>query len=126
MVDHGVRDPLRKEQKQRDDRESDLQAFRVELLFWNGLLAPLRSGSRTKPANAPYDVEVDERSREGEEHHRNANRVGVEATGGSVYTGRSSKSRETNGDANAADSDDGGACALEQRKNEAGPADHFP
>lgn len=40
-MDHGVGNPLAGEQEQGQDRESDLKALGVELLFRDRLLTPL-------------------------------------------------------------------------------------
>lgn len=120
-VDEGVSNPFGSEQKQSEDGESDLEALGVELLRRHRLHPPLGRRFVAQAQHFSDDIQIDDRADKGENHHRNSDGILVEAAGWGVYSCGRGESRKADGDAQAADGNDGGAGALENGKDEAGP-----
>jgi len=120
-VDHRVSDPFRGEEKQGQDRKRDLKTFRVEFFLRYGLLAPLRRRAATQAADFSYHIKIKNGSQKGQNHHGDANGILMETVCGGVNTCGSGQCAQANGDAQAADGDDGRARALQESKYDAGP-----
>src|SRR5258706_10911815 len=78
-VNQRVCDPFGSEEKQGQDRESDLKTLGVEFHLRYGLLPPLGGGFASQIPDFPNYKQVDERSEEGQDHHRDANGVLMKA-----------------------------------------------
>ena len=118
-----VSNPLGGEKQQGKNCKSNLEAFGVEFFLGDRLLAPLRCGTAAEATNFPNHVKIEERSEKRKNHHWDADGVLVEAASGSVNTSGGGKSAEADGDAKAADGDDGRTGTLQEREDDARPAE---
>ncbi len=120
-MDEWMGDPFGGDEQQGKEGERELQEFR-SLLFWSDRAdTPLGFRAGAEGVDSPEHVEVDEGTDYGDDHHRNADSVLMEAGGGSMYAhGRRAESAEADGDADATDRDDCAASALQQDEDEAG------
>ena len=84
-------------------------------------MAPPRCWATAQAAHFSYHIQIQDGSEEGQDHHRDANGVLMEAMGWSVNARSRGESAESDGDAHAADGDNGGASALQDSKDYAGP-----
>ncbi|HEY6263559.1 MAG TPA: hypothetical protein VIW93_02045 [Candidatus Acidoferrum sp.] len=115
--------PFGGEEKQGQDRESDLKTLGVEFFLGYRLLTPLRGGAVAQAADFPDYIQIYDGSQECEEHHGDSNGVLVKAVGGRVNSRGGSESAEADGDAHATNGDDGGAGALKNGESNAGPSE---
>jgi hypothetical protein len=116
-MNHGMCDPLSSDQNQRDDRKHNLKEFRSPLLRSYCLHAPLRRRPGAQCANAPNDVEVDQRADRRREHHRDPNHVPMKAARRCVDANRGLYKRtQTDGDTNTADRNDGRTGTLQNNE----------
>ena len=76
-------------------------------------------------ADFPYHIQIYDRSQEGQSHHGDADGVLMEAVGRGVDSSGGGENTEADGDAQAADGDDGGAGALQDGEDQAGPVDEL-
>src|SRR6266567_2795468 len=106
-VDERMSNPFGGEEEQGQDRESNLKALRVQFFPRDRLLTPLRCGATAKASNFPNNIQIDDRSQEGQEHHGDADGVLMEAASGGV------------------NSSGGGEGALENREGDAGPIEEL-
>jgi len=120
-----VGDPFGGEEEQSQNRESNLEALRVEFLLCDWLNPPLSCGFVAEAANFPDDIEIDDGAEEGESHHGDADGVLMEAAGRRMDSGGCGESAEADRDAKTTDGDDGGAGTLEDGENDAGAIDEF-
>lgn len=118
-----VGEPLRGNEGKGQGCHRYLEELGAILLRSDGAGSPLRGGASSQGADAPDHVEIDDRTKDCNDHHGDADRVLVKAVRGPVQAGSSGEGAEPDGDAYSTDRDDGGARALEQDKCEAGQCD---
>ena len=124
-MNHRMCNPLCCYKNKREDCEHNLKDLRPPLFRSNSLESPLSSRPRSKRANAPDDIEVDQRTNRRDNHHRNANRVPVKTARRCVDPNRRfCKRAQTNRNTNAADRNHRRAGALQDNKNKARRADN--
>src|SRR6266571_6841630 len=124
-VDERMSNPFGGEEEQGQDRESNLKALRVQFFPRDRLLTPLRCGATAKASNFPNNIQIDDRSQEGQEHHGDADGVLMEAASGGVNSSGGGEGAEADGHTDTADGNDGGAGALENRERDAGPIEEL-
>jgi hypothetical protein len=107
-------------QGESDHGKNDLKFFGAKLFRGDRLHAPLRGGTLAEAADAPYRVEIDQGAGEGQQHHRNADPVGVKAPGHTSADCRRER-RQADHQAETADRNEGRAEVLEQGEGEARP-----
>ncbi len=117
--------PFGGEEEQGQDRKDHLETLGVEFFLRQGLLTPLGRRALAQAAHFSNYIKIEDRSQESQNHHGDADGVLMEAMSGGVNASGGGEGAEANGDAQAADGNDGGAGALENREGDAGPVEEL-
>jgi hypothetical protein len=121
-VDHGMSPDFEANQNQGYDGKQYLEPLGTFLPGSQLAAPPLRGGTGPEAPDPGEDGKVDKGAGGGESEHGDPDRVLVEAASGSIDATCRSQGGETDGDADAADSENCRAEALQQRHEEAGAA----
>jgi hypothetical protein len=121
-MDHGMGPDFEADQNEGDHRKNYLQSLGALLPRAQWLAPPLGGGTRAQAPDPGEDGQVDERAGGGEGEHGNADGVLMKAAGGGVNAACRGQCGKTNGDTDAADSENCRADALQESDDEAGAA----
>ncbi len=121
MVDHRMRPPLQRKKHEGYDSQGKLKPLRTLFLRTQRLKTPLRCGTTAQAPLPPKNIQIEERSRQSDRHHGNADCVAMKSFGGRVRSGGNCECTQAYQHPNPADGEHSRTQALQQREDEAGP-----
>jgi len=113
------------QQEQRDQRQKQLQNVGASFLWRDWLPPPGGGGTTAQTPDLPKNQQIQQRTDEGEEHHRDADCGDVHLVGQLDHTEGRSEGGCSDEQADAAESDECAANTLKEGEEDRGPIEEF-